>query len=110
MRHSVAHVCVFAGKRQLLPNLPEARRRFYSGVIYRFCVFIVVTLLCAALTVAFYVVSQLDEDSWKWEERRPIEYHSAFITGVFDKSAVWRSNELVGGKLGKETSQVWKPV
>ncbi|PAA63563.1 hypothetical protein BOX15_Mlig005984g2, partial [Macrostomum lignano] len=71
-------------KRRHLPSLPQARRLFYSGAIVRFCVFLGYTALCAALTVAFYIVMELDESHWKWsEEGHSLEYSSAFVTGVY---------------------------
>uniref|UniRef100_T1D151 Evi/Wls n=1 Tax=Dendrocoelum lacteum TaxID=27895 RepID=T1D151_9PLAT len=69
-------------KRSVLPSLPEVRKRFYTGVIYRFTIFIIYTLLCATLTIIFFIVSQVDESNWKWGEKK-LEYTSAFITGVY---------------------------
>nr|ACJ64863.1 Evi/Wls [Schmidtea mediterranea] len=69
-------------KRSILSSLPEVRRKFYSGVIFRFTLFIIYTLLCATLTVIFFIVSQIDESQWKWGQKK-LEYTSAFITGVY---------------------------
>ncbi|VDP24516.1 unnamed protein product [Schistosoma mattheei] len=70
------------GKRRLLNNLPVEQRRYYSGIIYRFMVLLTYTIICAGLTVAFFIFSQVTEDQWKWGEKS-VEYTSAFITGVY---------------------------
>ncbi|KAL3313730.1 hypothetical protein Ciccas_007669 [Cichlidogyrus casuarinus] len=69
-------------KRRRLHTLPDERRLFYSGVIYRFSTLLAYTALCALLTVVFFICSQLNEDQWKWGEHS-LEYSSAFITGVY---------------------------
>ncbi|KAK4470126.1 hypothetical protein MN116_005710 [Schistosoma mekongi] len=69
-------------KRRLLNNLPTEQRRYYSGIIYRFMVLLTYTILCAGLTVAFFIFNQVTEDQWKWGEKS-VEYTSAFITGVY---------------------------
>ncbi|THD20290.1 Wntless Wnt ligand secretion mediator [Fasciola hepatica] len=69
-------------KRRLLANLPVEQKRYYSGVIYRFTALLTYTLICAALTVAFFIFNRVTEDHWAWGERS-IEYGSAFITGVY---------------------------
>lgn len=46
-------------KRRLLTNLPTEQRRYYSGVIYRFTALLTYTLICAALTVAFFIFSRV---------------------------------------------------
>ncbi|VUZ48569.1 unnamed protein product [Hymenolepis diminuta] len=72
---------IFA-KRRLLPSLQPDQRVYYSGLIYRFTALLLYTILCAALTVIFYIFSQANEEQWKWGAHR-IEYTSAFITGVY---------------------------
>ncbi|KAM3179571.1 hypothetical protein ACTXT7_000306 [Hymenolepis weldensis] len=72
---------IFA-KRRLLPALQPDQRVYYSGLIYRFTALLLYTILCAALTVIFYIFSQANEEQWKWGTHR-IEYTSAFITGVY---------------------------
>ncbi|GAA33940.2 Protein wntless B [Clonorchis sinensis] len=69
-------------KRRLLVDLPTEQRHYYTGVIYRFSALLGYTLVCAALTVAFFIFSRVTEDQWSWGERS-MEYSSAFITGVY---------------------------
>lgn len=47
-------------KRRLLPALQADQRVYYSGLIYRFTALLIYTILCAALTVIFYIFSQVD--------------------------------------------------
>ena len=81
-------VCVMrrvSGKRAQLPSMRSATRRlYYQGLIYRFQVVLLVTVICATFTVVFFFLSQLSEGSWRWEESNlSIEYTSAFYTGVY---------------------------
>ncbi|XP_078656542.1 protein wntless homolog isoform X2 [Branchiostoma floridae x Branchiostoma belcheri] len=41
------------------------------------------TLLCAATTVIFFIISQVNEGHWKWGEEHTVEINSAFLTGVY---------------------------
>ena len=57
-----------------------------QGLIYRFRFFMLITLLCAIMTVIFFVLSQVNEGQWKWGEedaKSTVQYTSAFFTGVY---------------------------
>jgi hypothetical protein len=43
------------------------------------------TLLCAAMTVISFIIGQVSEGEWKWEDDVHIhlQYTSAFFTGVY---------------------------
>ncbi|KAL7063574.1 hypothetical protein AAHC03_01751 [Spirometra sp. Aus1] len=69
-------------KHRLLAGLTSEQRSYYSSLIYRFAALLVYTVLCAALTVIFFIFSQANEDQWKWGAHS-LEYTSAFITGVY---------------------------
>lgn len=70
-------------KRSTLPSMSSARRLYYEGIIYRFKFLMMATLLCAALTVISYIIGQVSEGSWKWDDSIKMEYTSAFFTGVY---------------------------
>ncbi|RUS78675.1 hypothetical protein EGW08_013563 [Elysia chlorotica] len=71
-------------KRSSLLHMSTFRRKYYSGLIFRFKFLMIVTLLCAALTVIFFILGQVSEGEWKWgDEDINIEYTSAFLTGVY---------------------------
>lgn len=71
-------------KKSTLPNMSSGRRSYYMGLIYRFKFLMLATLVCAALTVVFFILSQLNEGSWKWsDDGVSMEYTSAFFTGVY---------------------------
>lgn len=72
-----------SAKRQALPAMASARRHFYEGVIYRFKFLMLATLLCAAMTVIGFILGQVSEGKWKWDEDINLEYTSAFFTGVY---------------------------
>lgn len=70
-------------KRQSLPTMCSVRRLHYEGIIYRFKFLMLATLLCAALTVIGFILGQVAEGQWKWDENIELEYTSAFFTGVY---------------------------
>ncbi|KAI8509730.1 hypothetical protein Bbelb_121580 [Branchiostoma belcheri] len=55
----------------------------FMGLIYRFKFLMLFTLLCAATTVIFFIISQVNEGHWKWGEEHTVEINSAFLTGVY---------------------------
>uniref|UniRef100_A0A8C5QGJ5 Wnt ligand secretion mediator n=1 Tax=Leptobrachium leishanense TaxID=445787 RepID=A0A8C5QGJ5_9ANUR len=71
-----------SGKRSTLPAMSKARRLHYEGLIFRFRFLMIITLACAALTVIFFITTQISEGNWKWGEVT-IELNSAFFTGVY---------------------------
>ncbi|XP_055332194.1 LOW QUALITY PROTEIN: protein wntless homolog [Paramacrobiotus metropolitanus] len=75
-------------KRKKLLQLDEKRRKHYQMMIFRFQFLLLISLLCAALTVISFIIGQVSESSWKWgdEERAGLEYTSAFFVGIF---AMW---------------------
>ncbi|XP_017133763.1 protein wntless isoform X2 [Drosophila elegans] len=70
-------------KRTSLPSMSQARRLHYEGLIYRFKFLMLATLVCAALTVAGFVMGQMAEGQWDWNENVQIQPTSAFLTGVY---------------------------
>lgn len=55
---------------------------FTQGLIFRFKFLMLTTLLCAALTVIFFIISQVSEGQWKWgDDGISLEYSSAFLAG-----------------------------
>ncbi|XP_001603834.1 protein wntless [Nasonia vitripennis] len=72
-----------SAKRAVLPSMSSARRLHYEGVIYRFKFLMVATLLCASLTVIGFILGQVAEGQWKWDQDIELEMTSAFFTGVY---------------------------
>jgi len=73
-----------SAKKASLPTMSQLRRKYYMGVIYRFRFLMMATLVCAAFTVVFFIMSQLNEGEWRWgDDDLNVEYTSAFFTGVF---------------------------
>ncbi|KAL8178493.1 UNVERIFIED_CONTAM: hypothetical protein K2H54_049251 [Gekko kuhli] len=99
------------GKQSSLPAMSKARRLHYehqhqpspsdpvvvsgraraptipflmslSGLIFRFKFLMLITLACAAMTVIFFIVSQVTEGHWKWGGYT-VELNSAFFTGIY---------------------------
>lgn len=78
----------FKKKHELFPFYQYLSRLFdllliFQGLIFRFKFLMLLTLLCAALTVVFFIMSQLSEGKWKWgDDNISLEYSSAFFTGM----------------------------
>lgn len=60
-----------------------ARRLHYEGIIYRFKFLMLATLICAALTIAGFIVGQMSESQYHWDDLVHLEFTSAFFTGVY---------------------------
>jgi len=75
--------CNISAKRTVLPSMSSARRLHYESVIYRFKFLMLATLLCAALTVIGFILGQVSEGRWKWDDELELEFTSAFFTGVY---------------------------
>ncbi|XP_032422391.1 protein wntless homolog isoform X3 [Xiphophorus hellerii] len=71
-----------SGKRTSLPAMPKARRLHYEGLIFRFKFLMLVTLTCAAMTIIFFIISQVNEGHWHWGDRT-VQVNSAFFTGIY---------------------------
>ncbi|XP_017059930.1 protein wntless isoform X1 [Drosophila ficusphila] len=54
-----------------------------KGLIYRFKFLMLATLVCAALTVAGFIMGQMAEGQWDWNDSVEIQLTSAFLTGVY---------------------------
>lgn len=72
-----------SAKKLALPQMSSARRKFYSGLIFRFKFLMLTTLVAAAITVIFFIISHVSEGHWKWGEENKLEYTSAFFCGVY---------------------------
>ncbi|XP_047493046.1 protein wntless-like isoform X1 [Penaeus chinensis] len=72
-----------SSKRQSLPAMSSARRLHYEGIIYRFKVLMLATLLCAAMTVIGFILGQVSEGQWTLDDNIKLEYTSGFFTGVY---------------------------
>lgn len=70
-------------KALTISSMSNARRIFYQGIVYRFKFLMLATLLCAALTVISFIIGQVAEGRWKWDEDIHLEYTSAVVCGVY---------------------------
>nr|NVI79999.1 wntless [Cucujiformia] len=78
--------CVFKNisiKRSVLPSMSQARRLHYEGIIYRFNFLMLATVICAAVTIISFILSQVAEGQNKWDENMDLELSSALHTGVY---------------------------
>uniref|UniRef100_W5MAN9 Wnt ligand secretion mediator n=1 Tax=Lepisosteus oculatus TaxID=7918 RepID=W5MAN9_LEPOC len=71
-----------SGKQSSLPAMSKARRLHYEGLIFRFKFLMLVTLACAAMTVIFFIISQVNEGHWHWGDYT-VQVNSAFFTGIY---------------------------
>ncbi|MED6249324.1 hypothetical protein ATANTOWER_012496, partial [Ataeniobius toweri] len=52
------------------------------GLIFRFKFLMLVTLTCAAMTIIFFIISQVNEGHWHWGDHT-VQMNSAFFTGIY---------------------------
>uniref|UniRef100_A0A8C4VZY8 Wnt ligand secretion mediator n=1 Tax=Gopherus evgoodei TaxID=1825980 RepID=A0A8C4VZY8_9SAUR len=71
-----------SGKQSSLPAMSQVRRLHYEGLIFRFKFLMLITLACAAMTIIFFIVSQVTEGHWKWGDFT-VQGNSAFFTGIY---------------------------
>ena len=53
----------------------------FQGLFFRFKFMMIVTLLCAACTVIFFIMSEVSDGEVKWGDDIHLEYASAYLTG-----------------------------
>lgn len=73
--------CNISIKRSVLPSMSKVRRIHYEGIIYRFKFLMLATLLCALLTIIGFILGQVTDSQWHWNDNVEIEFSSAFFTG-----------------------------
>ncbi|XP_035993776.1 protein wntless homolog [Fundulus heteroclitus] len=71
-----------SGKRTSLLAMSKARRLHYEGLIFRFKFLMLVTLTCAAMTIIFFIISQVNKGHWHWGDHM-VHVNSAFFTGIY---------------------------
>lgn len=66
-------------------HMSQIRRLHYQGIIWRFKFLMLATLLTAALTVIGFIIGQVSEGAYKWDEDlgTSLQYTSGFLTGVY---------------------------
>merc|ERR1712045_579653 len=72
-----------AQKQATLSNMSRVRRLHYQGIIWRFRFLMMATLVTAALTVIGFIIGQVSEGQYKWDEDISLEYTSGFMTLVY---------------------------
>nr|NVI79871.1 wntless [Cucujiformia] len=70
-------------KRSILPSMSQARRLHYEGIIYRFNFLMLATVICAAVTIVSFILTQVAEGQSKWDESMDLELSSIVHTGVY---------------------------
>merc|ERR1719291_320779 len=65
--------------------MSRLRRLHYQGIVWRFKFLMLATLLTAALTVIGFIIGQVAEGAYKWDEElgETLQYTSGFMTGVY---------------------------
>ncbi|ESP00710.1 hypothetical protein LOTGIDRAFT_112226 [Lottia gigantea] len=77
---------VFKNTRAQSPTRKNCLLKFVDSRIFFFIFkfLMVLTLLCTALTVIFFIISQISEGQWKWgDDGISLQYTSSLLTGVY---------------------------
>ncbi|RNA26605.1 wntless [Brachionus plicatilis] len=83
-------------KQSQLPAMNKLRRALYEGIIYRFKFLLVYTLLCAAMTIAFFMLNNLNETSWRFSDQEAqFNYTGAFFTSVYGMWNIYVSAVMI---------------
>ena len=86
----------FHQKQGQLPAMNRARRAFYEGIIYRFKFLLVSTVFCAAMTVAFFILNNLNETHWRFsDDSSAYNYAGGFFTGVYGMWNIYVSAVMI---------------
>ena len=70
-------------KRSDISAMRAVRRIHYEGLIWRFRFLMWATLICATVTAIGFIIGQLAEGQYRWNDYVSLEYNSAFITFVY---------------------------
>ena len=70
-------------KQAAISGMSRVRRCHYEGLIWRFRFLMLVTVVTAAMTTVGFIIGQVSEGQYKWDENISLEYTSAFMTGVY---------------------------
>jgi len=74
-----------SSRSEAFQHMSKLRRLHYSGLIWRFKFLMLATVFTAALTVIGFIIGQVAEGAYKWDEDlgHTLEYTSGFMTGVY---------------------------
>ncbi|XP_067419459.1 protein wntless homolog isoform X3 [Emydura macquarii macquarii] len=74
---------IFCGEHMMDQNERNHLSGYWKqGLIFRFKFLMLITLACAAMTIIFFIVSQVTEGHWKWGDFT-VQVNSAFFTGIY---------------------------
>ena len=72
-----------SAKQASISAMSKVRRIHYEGLIWRFRFLMLATLVTACLTTIGFIIGQVSEGQYKWDDNISLEYTSAFMTGVY---------------------------
>lgn len=70
-------------KEAAISAMSRVRRIHYQGLIWRFRFLMIATLVTAAMTAIEFIVRQVAEGQYKWDEDITITYTSGLMAGVY---------------------------
>ena len=70
-------------KRNDISAMRAVRRIHYEGLIWRFRFLLWATVICAIITAIGFIIGQVAENQYHWNDFVSLEYNSAFITFVY---------------------------
>ena len=75
----------FRSKQSQLPAMSKMRRAYYEGIIYRFKFLLAFTLFCAAMTISYFIMNNINESQWQLngDDGSMFNYTGGFFAGVY---------------------------
>lgn len=87
----------FYSKRANLTSMNKMKRAYYEGIIYRFNFLLLSTLFCAGMTIAFFIINNINETHWRFSDTQEatLNYSGGFLTGVYGMWNIYVSAVMI---------------
>ena len=82
--------------------MSRVRRIHYEGIIWRFRFLMLATLVTAAMTTIGFILGQVSEGQYKWDENISLEYGAGGMTGVYGMWNVYIIALPAPGQCGQQ--------
>jgi hypothetical protein len=87
----------FYKRKANLASMSQMRRAYYEGIIYRFNFLLLSTIFCAGMTIAFFIINNINETHWRFSDSHTasLNYSGGFLTGVYGMWNIYVSAVMI---------------